>query len=393
MADHSTVLVRVTGPDRSGIVAILLGILAEANAEIQDIEQIVIRGHISLSLVVGVPEGRDLLRELLLYGWEHELEVEFEVVGDEPTPRSPGEVITVLGQTLSPADLHAVTAAIAETGANIDRIERLSRFPAWSYQLLVSGGDQSALKSALLLTAIDRPDLDIAIQPEGLARRAQRLVVLDVDSTLVQNEMIDLLADVAGCGDEVAAITESAMQGHLDFEQSLRARVALLAGQPVEIIDRAWERLDLTPGARTFVRTLRRLGLKIAIVSGGFTSITDRLVDELDLDFGFANTLDIRRGVLTGQVKGDIVDRERKAKLLLELATAEGLSPSQVIAVGDGANDVAMLEAAGLGIAFNAKQAARDAADTEVNVPYLDAVLFLLGVRREDIEHADAQDG
>ena len=228
--------------------------------------------------------------------------------------------------------------------------------------------------------------MDVAIQPKGLPRRALRVMVLDVDRTLVQNEMIDELAEVAGVGEQVAILTERAMQGELDFEEALRARVRLLAGQPESILDKGWDRLRLTPGARTFIATLRHLGFKIAVVSGGFTSITERLKDELGLDYAFANTLEIVDGQLTGRLEGPIVDRQRKAQILHMIAAEEGLATRQIVAVGDGANDIDMLEAAGLGIAFNAKSGVANAADAELNLPYLDAVLFMLGVSREDIE-------
>lgn len=388
MADTETVLLQVSGPDRAGIVAGVLGRLAIAGSSIRDIEQIVISGRISLSVVVDVPPGKDVLKDLLLFGWENDLEIGFEPAAPEPPVVSSGWIVTIIGRALTPHHLHLVTATIAESGTNIDRIIRLSRYPVWSYELSVSGGDDDLLKSNLLALATNNPAFDLAVQREGLSRRAQRLVVLDVDSTLIQNEVIDLLADVAGVGDEVAAVTESAMQGDLDFATSLRRRVAMLEGQPTDIIDAAWDRVEFTPGARTFIRTLRELGFRIAIVSGGFTAFTDRLRSELDLDHAFANTLEVRDGKLTGGVSGRIVDRQGKADLVGEIAAQEGLTLAQVVAIGDGANDLDMLEAAGLGIAFNAKAVVRRSADTALSVPYLDAVLSVLGVRREDVESA-----
>ena len=383
---HQTFLIQVDGPDKEGITTSVLGTLAAADAAIEDVEQIVIRNHISLNIVARIPDGRDLLKELLLVGYERGLHIEFEPVGAAPSRKPTGTTITVLGQKLEAAELAAVTGVVTATGGNVDRLERLSKYPAWSYQLSVSGGDVHALRDQLVRLRSEFPGMDVAIQPQGLPRRALRVMVLDVDRTLVQNEMIDELADLAGVGDQVAELTEKAMQGELDFEQALRARVALLAGQPETILDKGWDRLRLTPGARTFIATLRHLGFKIAIVSGGFTSITDRLKAELDLDYAFANTLEIVDGELTGNVSGAIVDRERKAVILKEIADAEGLPTRQVVAVGDGANDIDMLEAAGLGIAFNAKRGVANAADAELNLPYLDAILFMLGVRREDIE-------
>jgi phosphoserine phosphatase len=245
---------------------------------------------------------------------------------------------------------------------------------------------------AALLEASQVCGIDIAVQREGLLRRAARLVVMDVDSTLIQDEVIDLLAAHAGCESEVVAITERAMRGELDFEQSLRERVRLLAGLPVSVFDTVRTQVRLTPGARTFVRTLRRLGFRTAIVSGGFTPVTDHLQRELGLDYAFANELEVVDGVITGELIGQVVDRAGKAAIVRHVAAAEGVSLDQVVAIGDGANDLDMLAIAGLGVAFNAKPAVRAAAPTAVNVPYLDAILFLLGVRREDVEIADDAD-
>ncbi len=383
---HQTFLIQVDGPDQAGITTHVLGTLAKAEATIEDVEQIVIRNHISLNIVAQIPDGRDLLKELLLVGYERGLSIEFEPVDATPTRKPTGTIVTVLGQTLEAAELAAITGVVTATGGNVDRLERLSKYPAWSYQLSVTGGDTHALRQGLVQLRLDFPAMDVAIQPQGLPRRALRVMVLDVDRTLVQNEMIDELAELAGVGEQVAELTEQAMQGELDFEEALRARVRLLAGQDASILSRGWDRLRLTPGARTFIATLRHLGFKIAIVSGGFTSITDRLKDELGLDYAFANTLEIVDGKLTGEVEGPIVDRQRKADLLQLIAAEEGLATRQIVAVGDGANDIDMLEAAGLGIAFNAKSGVANAADASLNLPYLDAVLFLLGVSREDIE-------
>ena len=228
--------------------------------------------------------------------------------------------------------------------------------------------------------------VDIALQRDGLGLRAQRLVVLDVDSTLIQNEVIDLLAAEANCEPEVAALTERAMAGELDFEQSLRARVKLLTGLHESALAAAAANVRLTPGARTFIRTLKQMGFKVALVSGGFSYFTELLKEELGLDHAYANELEVLNGVLTGRLVGPVVDRERKAALLREIATLEGIDRDQTVAVGDGANDLDMLAEAGLGIAFNAKPMVQHAADTTVNVPYLDAILFVLGIRRAEVE-------
>lgn len=390
VSDPQTVLIRVSGPDRPGINAGLMAVLDTCDVSVQDIEQIVIRGQISLGVVVDVPAGRDLLRNVLLWGWEERIEVDVEVVPPTPTPSTPGLVVTVLGPNVTPGEFGAVTQAIADIGANIDRIVRLSRYPVMSYELLVRTSEEQKLRRALLTAAAAEPDLDVAIQREGLGRRAKRLVVLDVDSTLIQDEVIELLAAEAGCLAEVKAMTDAAMAGELDFETSLRDRVRLLAGLDIRAVERAWAKLRYTPGAATFLRTLRRLGYVVAVVSGGFTVFTDRLRDDLGLDAAYANQLEIVDGCFTGEVIGDIVDRDRKAALLRDIADEAGVPIEQTVAVGDGANDLAMLEAAGLGVAFNAKPVVTAVADTSVTVPYLDAVLFMLGIRREDIEAADA---
>ncbi len=377
----------MTGEDRPGITAGVMDVIGTAGAEIQDVEQTMTRRRLSLSIVVVVPPGRDLVKELLLFGWEQRMHVDFEVVDTEPTTRSLGQIITIVGREIHPLEFGAVAAMCARAGANIDRITRLAREPVIAYELIVRGGRLDELRRNLLLAGRDLR-CDIAVVPEGLVQRAARLVIMDVDSTLIQNEMIDLLAAETGNEQEVSALTRQAMVGELDFEASLHDRVRLLAGLDASAIGRARQRVQLTPGASTFVRTLNALGYRTAIVSGGFTAITRSLADELGIDYAFANTLDVEDGVLTGRVVGEIVDRERKAELVHELAAKEGLSVDQVVAIGDGANDLAMLNTAGFGIAFNAKKVVQDAADTSLNVPYLDAILYLLGVRREDIEAA-----
>ena len=390
MTEQQTVLIRVNGPDRPGINAGLMSVLARCGASVQDVEQIVIRGQIALGVVVEVPEGRDMLREVLLWGWEEDVAVDFDVVSTTPTPTTPGVVVTVLGPNVTPAEFAVVTGAIADVGGNIDRIVRLSKYPVMSYELLVRTSEEAKLRRTLLMAAADQPDIDIAVQREGLGRRAKRLVVLDVDSTLIQDEVIELLAAEAGCLDEVRAMTDAAMAGEVDFEASLRDRVRLLAGLDVAAVDRAWANLHYTPGAATFLRTLHRLGYHVAVVSGGFTVFTDRLRADLGLDAAYANELEVVDGRFTGEVVGRIIDREAKADLLQTIANDAGIPIEQTVAVGDGANDLAMLEAAGLGIAFNGKPVVTAAADTALTVPYLDAVLFFLGIRREDIEAADA---
>ena len=388
-----TVLVRVTGRDQPGITAGLMRILDEAGADLEDMEQVVLHGRLSLGLEVTVPGGRDLLKELLLFGWEREVEIDFEVAEEPVELRPLGHVVTIVGERLGPDALGMVANAVAASGGNIERIARLARFPVWSYELLVAGGDPAAIRTSLLSACAHHQGVEVAVQAEGLSRRAQRLVVMDVDSTLIQDEVIDLVAEEAGVGAEVAELTERAMAGELDYETSLRERARLLAGTDAGVFELVADRVRLTPGAATFIRTLKRLGFATAVVSGGFIEVVEPLRRRLGIDHAHANSLEVIDGRITGELVGEVVDRAGKAQLLERIAADEGVPLEQVVAIGDGANDVDMLAVAGLGIAFNARSVVREAADASLSVPYLDAVLFLLGVNREEIEAADAADG
>jgi phosphoserine phosphatase len=284
-----------------------------------------------------------------------------------------------------------VAGCIAECGGNIERIVRLSDYPVHSYEFSVAGGDLVELRRAMAHQAV-LDEVDIAVQVAGLHRRAKHLIVLDADSTLLQGEVIDLLAEQCGCGAQVAAVTEAAMAGEIDFEEALRRRVRLLAGLGKTELSAVRKALLLTPGARTLIRTLKRLGYEIAVVSGGFTQLIEDLVKEIGVDHLAANELELVDGVLTGDIVGPVIDRAGKAEALKRFAAVAGVPLSQTIAVGDGANDLDMLAVAGLGIAFNAKPMVRQAADTALSVPYLDAILFLLGISRTEVEAADQLD-
>jgi phosphoserine phosphatase len=268
----------------------------------------------------------------------------------------------------------------------------MAHYPVTAVQLEVSGADPMLLREQLALRAA-KLGVDVAVERSGLHRRAKRLVVMDVDSTLVQGEVIEMLAEHAACGPEVAAVTEAAMRGELDFAESLRARVRLLAGLDAAALTDVRRDLVLARGARTFVRTLKRLDYRIAVVSGGFTQVIDGLVADLGIDYSAANTLEVVDGRLTGELVGPVVDRAGKAAALERFAREAGVPMSQTVAIGDGANDLDMLARAGLGIAYNAKPLVRVAADAALNVPYLDAILFLLGISRQEIEEADAAEG
>lgn len=391
MSERSTILVSVNGPDNPGISAGLMDVLSAGGAEIYDIEQIVVRGRLTLNVLVGVAAEQATIRDLLFFGWEAGLRIEFEVVDTKPSAQVSLSIVTVIGTRIGPDDFGAVATAIAQGGGNIERIFRLSRYPVMSYELTISGGDIDKIRAGLVDAASERP-IDVAIQAEGLERRARQMVVLDIDSTLIQDEIVNLLAREADVEAEVSAITAAAMAGEVDFEESLRERVSLLRGLDQSALDRVSDAITVTPGARTFVRTLKRLGMKTAIVSAGFTRFADVIASDLGVDYSLSNTLDIKDGVLTGGLTGELVDGPRKAVFLRSIADAEGIALSQVVAVGDGANDLDMLAVAGLGIAFNAKPILREGADTSVSVPFLDAILFLMGIRRELVEAADAAD-
>lgn len=389
--EPTSVLATISGRDRPGVTASIFAALAAHDVEVRDVEQVVIRDRLLLAILLDLRGEPAALRNSLCQA-ARALGLESEVVvadgrrGDRPDRASRSHVI-VIGRPLRPGALGQVAQCIADAGANIESIGQLSTEPAASVEMTVRSPDAAVLRVGLVQAA-EETGLDIAVEPAGLRRRAKRLVVLDVDSTLIRDEAIDVLAERAGVGTEVAAITERAMAGELDFAASLRARVSLLAGLTAADLDAVRDSLRLTPGARTFVRTLRRLGFHVGVVSGGFTFVTDRFVAELELDFAAANELEVVDGVVTGRLVGPLLDRAGKAAALERFAAQFSVPLSQTVAVGDGANDIDMLEVAGLGVAFNAKSALRDAADTAVNLPYLDTVLFVLGISGDDVREA-----
>ena len=391
---HQTLLITLTGKDRPGVTSAIFSRLATAGVEVLDIEQIVLRRRLVLGVLVTAPRDWKRLRGVIeetAAGLGMSVDVD-RGVGDNKGRRDGRSHVTVIGSPLKASAMSAIAGRIADCGANIDRIERMARYPVTAIDLHVSGTDPERLRALLAIEAA-ASGVDIAVQPANLMRRGMRLIVMDVDSTLIQGEVIEMLAAHAGHADEVARVTEEAMRGEIDFEESLRRRVALLEGVPASALDEVYDAIELAPGARTMVRTLRRLGYRFAIVSGGFSQVTDRLAADLDIDYARANELEIVDGRLTGRIVGAVVDRAGKAAALREFAAEAGVPEAAVIAIGDGANDLDMLSAAGLGIAYNAKPLVRDAADTSVNVPYLDAIIYLLGISREEVEAPDAEAG
>ncbi|GAB3996868.1 phosphoserine phosphatase SerB [Nocardioides marmoraquaticus] len=389
-----TLLITLTGRDRPGVTSLLFDTLAGFSVEVLDIEQIVLRRRLVLGVLVSAPRSTARLRAAVEdVAARLDMTLELEEGSGDNRPRPDGRShVTVLGTPLQPAAVAAIAGRIADSGANIDRIVRMARYPVTAVELHVSGADPDGVREVLAREAAVQ-GVDVAVQPAGLLRHGIRLIVMDVDSTLVQGEVIEMLAAHAGCEAEVAEVTERAMRGELDFAESLRSRVALLEGLDAAVLDEVYADLVLTPGARTTVRTLKRLGYRFAIVSGGFSQLTDRLAADLGIDYALANELEVVDGRLTGRVVGEIVDRQGKATALRRFAEAAGVPVAATIAIGDGANDLDMLAAAGLGIAFNAKPVVREQAQTSVNVPYMDAVLYLLGISREEVEAADAEAG
>jgi len=388
---RTTLLITLTGRDRLGVTSRLFGILARHPLTVMDIEQVVIRGRLVLGVLLGSDSPPDLTGiHAAVSALAADLGLEVEITmgsegsaGGASAARRGRLHVTLLGSPLAPAAITAIAGQIAASGANIDRIGRLAQKPVTCIEMDVSGGDPAMLREDLARAAATH-GVDVAVQRGGLHRRAMRLIVMDVDSTLIQDEVIDLLAARAGREAEVARVTAAAMRGDLDFAASLKERVALLAGLDAGVIDAVRGDLRLTAGARTLIGTLGGLGYKFGIVSGGFVQVIGPLAAELGISYVTANELEISEGRLTGRVAGPVIDRAAKADALRRYAADAGVPLSQTVAIGDGANDLDMIAAAGLGVAFNAKPVVRDAADTSVSVPYLDAVLYLLGISSED---------
>ena len=390
-----TGLILISGVDAPGVTQALFAALEPFSITILDIEQVVIRGRLILTTLIALDPAHASAIEADLIETTNKLDLDLAIDFSDQVkgePKNSNLHIVVLSEDLRPASIGALARKIAEQGGNIDRIHRTASYPltAIEFEVSLDLNDENLKVIQRELAEIAQSNgIDIAVEQSGLARRAKRIVLLDMDSTLIQQEVIDLLADKCGVGDKVSAITESAMRGELDFAASLNARVKLLAGADVEILQSVKAGITLTPGARTLIRTLHKLGHKVGVVSGGFLDVIEPLLQELKIDFYRANKLEITDGKLTGNLLGAIIDKGAKADALREFAAAENVSLAQTIAIGDGANDLGMLEIAGLGIAFNAKPAVRAAANSSINSPYLDSVLYLMGLTRSEIEDAE----
>jgi len=400
LSEARVLLIDITGHDQAGVTHSLTSILAASGARILDIGQAVIHDALALGILVEMTDGMrssPVLTELLLRAHELGVQIRFTAVSGEDYEEWVARqcqvrfLITVLGPEITAVHLAEVSGILANAGLNIDRIDRLSGRtpldPAESpnrvcVELAASGelADEEAFRASLMSLTEDY-DVDVAFQHDNVYRRNRRLVAFDMDSTLIQTEVIDELAALAGVGEQVRRITEAAMRGELDFQASFRRRVSLLKGLPESALQSVVDNVPLMDGAERLIATLRRLGYRTAILSGGFTFVGRELQKRLGIDYLHSNELDLADGVVTGNVQGPIVDGARKAALLKEIARAEGLSMEQVIAVGDGANDLPMLNVAGLGIAFRAKPVVRQSARQSISNMGLDGILYLLGVR------------
>ena len=389
----------VSGKDQTGVTAGLTSSLSHLPLVVRQLEQIVLQGHLVLGLALrstpDAPEGTyDVAIDVATtFASSRGMHVNARVMAESDLAGWRERLlVTVLGSPLLPESVAAITSTIADSGGNIDRIRQVASYPVTAIEFEVGGMNKQELRDQLTIVARAN-SIDIAVQEASLDRRGIHLIVMDVDSTFIQDEVIDLLAARAGVEDEVASITARAMNGELDFEESLRERVSKLVGLHESAIDDVLNAVTLTPGAATLCRTLNRLGYKVALVSGGFIDVVQPLAERMGVTNVRANKLEIIDGVLTGNLIGPVIDRAAKAQALREFAELYDIPLTRTIASGDGANDLDMLDTAALGIAFNAKPFVRDAAHASVNTPYLDSILYVLGITREQIERADAASG
>lgn len=400
---NELLLITLSGQDRPGVTSALTTILAQYRASILDIGQAVIHDTLTLGVLVEIPqkyESSPVLKDILFRAHEMNMQARFQPITADSYAEWVSQqgkdrhIVTLLARKITAEQISKVTAVALQHSLNIDNISRLSGridlsgtsprgIACVEFSARGNPADVAKLRSDFMELASNL-DIDIAFQKDNMFRRNRRLVCFDMDSTLVEAEVIDELAKEAGVGEEVAAITEAAMAGRLDFIQSFTQRLALLQGLSEEVLEKVAARLPITEGAEHLIAQLKKLGYKTAILSGGFTYFAEKLQQQLDIDYVFANQLEIVNGKLTGKVLGNIVDGKMKAQLLQELAARENISLEQVIAVGDGANDLPMLSLAGLGIAYRAKPLVKASASHSISTLGLDAILYLLGFRDRD---------
>jgi len=380
-----TGLILVSGEDRPGITQSLMKVLSQFSVNVIDVEQLIIRDRLLLTVLITLDENHAeaVAADLNILQEEIGLDIAIDFVHHEQNNENSELLnVVIIGESIKPIGLAAVADEIARLGGNIIAIRRTATTPVLAIELNIEIPNKSIkeIQRSLAKVAISNR-IDLAVEPSFRAREAKRLVLLDMDSTLIQQEVIDLLAKHAGKLDQVSQITENAMAGDLDFSQALSARVSLLAGLDQSVIELVRKEITLTNGAKELIETLHKQGHKVGVVSGGFLDVIEPILKELKIDFYRANKLEIMDGKLTGKTEGAIIDRVAKFSSLQEFAKIEGVELSQTVAIGDGANDLDMIEAAGLGIAFNAKPKVAAAAATTISTSDLSTVLLLMGIQ------------
>lgn len=399
------ILINITGQDKPGLTSSLTNILAQYDVTILDIGQAVIHDYLSLGILVEIPlehSSSSILKDLLFKAHELGIQIRFSAIDAEryegwaSQSGQQRRIITLLGRKLTAVQLAKVATAVADNNLNIDIITLLSgrvtlddptALPRACVQVTVSGSlDNPGQLRGQLLKISEETGIDISFHVDDIYRHARRLVVFDMDSTLIQGEVINILAQHAGAGDQVAEITAAAMNGEMDFKESFTRRVELLKGLDEKVLSEVAQNLTLTEGAERVINTLKRLGYKIGIISGGFDYFGEYLQNKLGLDYVFANVLEIKEGQVTGNITGDIIDGPKKAEILKTIATVENISLQQTIALGDGANDLHMISIAGLGVAYHAKPLVKENAEKSISSVGLDGLLYLMGISEREIQ-------